>query len=584
MVSYSNTGYENDFFDVSDVYFNSTSQSSGSAVDLDELDARYLQKTGGTVSSNLIVSGSVDIKTALTLPIIGDVEDAIQGKQNELTTGANITIDGDEVSCDLTAGTNIDITSGVISTTGLQNELTTGTNITIDGDEISCDLTAGTNINITSGVISTTGLQNELTTGANITIEGDEISCDLTAGTNINITDGVISTTGLATTTELGTKQDDITTDTDLTLNSITTDDLIVNNNLNVDKTITYETNEFNTIVIRRFDETTTLGFNLNEFQLWVNNENILPSNASTLDAYFANWSEKDTPIQGDTIQSVVRNPNPFLFDENISSGVEASGSGSINAVIVKDIPLTIVNDIQAIVLYHRGGPGNVPLAIGLTIELYNTQEDANLLSPLARTPVIERGVSRYRYDFPSIDTYTLGFPSPNANGVYPNSITQITTDFVDLTRDNSTITELPTIFNAKVNINTDTTITGEVSCNTLTTTGNASVGGSLFLGDTNLTEDIDGLLTLDTNKRLTINGLTSGFVPTGDVNCDYLNTTYQGKFGIPDSNNDLTLSGTQINFNSDSFISNSAGSNSGNHLVVFVNGTEYKIKLENAS
>ena len=83
MVSYSNTGYENDFFDVSDVYFNSTSQSStsSSAIDLDELDARYLQKTGGTVSSNLIVSGSVDVKTGMTLPIIGDVEDAIQGKQ-----------------------------------------------------------------------------------------------------------------------------------------------------------------------------------------------------------------------------------------------------------------------------------------------------------------------------------------------------------------------------------------------------------------------------------------------------------------------------------------------------------------------
>ena len=87
MVSYSNTGYENDFFDVSDVYFNSTSQSSGSAVDLDELDARYLQKTGGTVSSSLIVSGSVDLKTALTLPIIGDVEDAIQGKQNTINDG-----------------------------------------------------------------------------------------------------------------------------------------------------------------------------------------------------------------------------------------------------------------------------------------------------------------------------------------------------------------------------------------------------------------------------------------------------------------------------------------------------------------
>ena len=36
------------------------------------------------------------------------------------------------------------------------------------------------------------------------------------------------------------------------------------------------------------------------------------------------------------------------------------------------------------------------------------------------------------------------------------------------------------------------------------------------------------------------------------------------------------------------SFISNSAGGNSGNHLVIFINvifinGTEYKIKLENA-
>ena len=88
MVSYSNTGYENDFFDVSEVYFNSTPQSSSSsAVDLDELDARYLLKSGGTVSSNLIVSGSVDVKTALTLPTIGNVKDAIQGKQNTINDG-----------------------------------------------------------------------------------------------------------------------------------------------------------------------------------------------------------------------------------------------------------------------------------------------------------------------------------------------------------------------------------------------------------------------------------------------------------------------------------------------------------------
>ena len=43
MVSYSGSSYTNDFFDLSGVYFNSTSQSS-SSIDIDELDTRYLQK------------------------------------------------------------------------------------------------------------------------------------------------------------------------------------------------------------------------------------------------------------------------------------------------------------------------------------------------------------------------------------------------------------------------------------------------------------------------------------------------------------------------------------------------------------
>lgn len=38
------------------------------------------------------------------------------------------------------------------------------------------------------------------------------------------------------------------------------------------------------------------------------------------------------------------------------------------------------------------------------------------------------------------------------------------------------------------------------------------------------------------------------------------------------------------VKFNSDSFISNTVGGNSGNHLVIFINGAEYKIQLENAS
>ena len=121
MVSYSNTGYENDFFDVSEVYFNSTPQSSSSsAVDLDELDARYLLKSGGTVSSNLIVSGSVDVKTALTLPTIGNVKDAIQGKQDTIEDG------------DLTIAN----TSGLQTTLDDKQRATTNTIIVNVGDNL----------------------------------------------------------------------------------------------------------------------------------------------------------------------------------------------------------------------------------------------------------------------------------------------------------------------------------------------------------------------------------------------------------------------------------------------------------------
>jgi hypothetical protein len=95
----------------------------------------------------------------------------------------------------LTAGTNINITSGVISA-NVPAQLTAGTGITITGGAINANtqLTAGTNINITSGVISA-NVPAQLTAGTGITITGGAINANtqLTAGTNINITSGVIS-------------------------------------------------------------------------------------------------------------------------------------------------------------------------------------------------------------------------------------------------------------------------------------------------------------------------------------------------------------------------------------------------------
>ena len=86
MASYSNSSYSNSFYDLTGVYFNSTNQSS-SSVDLDQLDARYLIKSsGGTISNNLIVSGSVDIQTSLTIPNIGNVETELTALEERMDT------------------------------------------------------------------------------------------------------------------------------------------------------------------------------------------------------------------------------------------------------------------------------------------------------------------------------------------------------------------------------------------------------------------------------------------------------------------------------------------------------------------
>jgi hypothetical protein len=89
MASYSHSSYSNSFYDLTEVYIISTNQSSSSSsVDLDKLDARYLIKSsGGTISNNLIVSGSVNIQTSLSIPNIGNVYNEFDGKQDLINDG-----------------------------------------------------------------------------------------------------------------------------------------------------------------------------------------------------------------------------------------------------------------------------------------------------------------------------------------------------------------------------------------------------------------------------------------------------------------------------------------------------------------
>lgn len=110
----------------------------------------------------------------LSADFINDLEDEIDGKQDALTAGANISItqDGTISATDTTytAGTNVDITNGVISAT--DTTYTAGTNITITNGEISA-----TDTDTLSGLTDT---------GISSPSDGDALVYDSTSGKWVN--------------------------------------------------------------------------------------------------------------------------------------------------------------------------------------------------------------------------------------------------------------------------------------------------------------------------------------------------------------------------------------------------------------
>jgi hypothetical protein len=105
-----------------------------------------------------------------------------------------------------------------------------------------------------------------LTGEANVISFPTEITCDVEVAGDLTAESLIVGSTNVIT--EINTKQDLITTSTDLTANSITTNNLEVNGGVNMD-TSTY----FDTIVIRRptgfsGDANFYLGFR--ELQCWV--------------------------------------------------------------------------------------------------------------------------------------------------------------------------------------------------------------------------------------------------------------------------------------------------------------------------
>jgi hypothetical protein len=167
-----------------------------------------------------------------------------------------------------------------------------------------------------------------------------------------------------------------------------------------------------------------------------MNGVNIMIDNGLT--SYFASWLDKDTDIgpQGASTPSTLAYNNVIEINET-STGDALSSSGDINnALIIKNIPSTHIHNIQALVLYNRDINSTGQVIVGAGIELYNSTKDPTLTQPLATTAIItSTSVLVYRYNFPSIDTYT--------SFVGVNSITNIVNDTFSFTQEGNVLLKL---------------------------------------------------------------------------------------------------------------------------------------------
>ena len=234
--------------------------------------------------------------------------------------------------------------------------------------------------------------------------------------------------------------------------------------------------------MIRLFNEASTTSINLNELKVWVNGSNILFPNSASLTGYFALWSNKEI----DRGSLLGTSPVSKIYNNIIESDIGAHSLLGANALIIKNIPLTFINDIQAIVLYNR--TTYLERVIGLFLELYNSTNDPNLTTPLATTNVITSNVVRYRYDFPSLYTYTGSFATAN-------STTNIVSNSIASTEE-ANFTPLPT-FTGDLSVTGNETVTGTLSVTEATTLSSLSVTGDTALNKTTIGIDPEKVVSL---------------------------------------------------------------------------------------
>ena len=349
---------------------------------------------------------------------------------------------------------------------------------------------------------------------------------------------------------------------------------------------ITYKEKEeflFDTIVIRRPTGYSPNGnwMNLRELQMWVDNSNVLPTNAgSGYNSFFAptnisyndisnqttfmDWSTK-APSATYTSEKIASNIYNNIFESNF--GVSGSDAGNNTAFYV---PLTTqynINSIQSIVLYYST-IRDKSHSIGLAIELYNRANDPNLSNVLSYSDEISTIADVFRFDYSEIDNYTKGFVSVDSSTNIVSSsyaTSYATTQVIESTYITKNLnlgkhSQLVDVSCQHLDVSGDMTINGhsqlvDVSCQHLDVTGNTTIGGTLAVtGDTTIGGTLnanggitgDNFVVADTTGNTSIGGtlnVTGNTTLTGTLNA---NGGITGdNFEVADTTGNTSIGGT---------------------------------------
>lgn len=168
---------------------------------------------------------------------------------------------------------------------------------------------------------------------------------------------------------------------------------------------------DFNIIVIKSRGKRDHI--NLRELQLWVDNKNVLPENILP-SLRSGKMNETNTEFIDKSNKNVLGSWNDNYVASNIANNDVSAPLGihthrnnrHPNAILYIPLKKTFnLYDIQSLVLYNRANCCQNRIN-GYQIEFHLNNIDSKMFHSL---PIVTTSLV-YRWDFPSIDTYTLGF------------------------------------------------------------------------------------------------------------------------------------------------------------------------------